>query len=642
MSERRAVRRAIILAAGTGSRLTEAGQVVPKPLRLVSGVPLIVRVMRTLQLVGIQEVVVITGYQGDQVRRVLSSEPSIGMRLTFVSNEQYQKKNGVSLLAASEYIDRECILTMADHLYSPELVRRLLSADVPEGSCALAVDRDIERCFDLDDATKVQARAGRIQQIGKDLEIFDALDTGVFRIGPELLCELALVEARAGDCSLSDGVQALARKGQFLAVDVGEVRWIDVDTPIALERAEAMIRVFGDMLGDEPINAPIESTDPAMLELFAPSWVRAANPYREDHFELADGNPDLVRLMSNESPYSPSPRVIAAIVEAATRGNLYPGGSRALRQKIAMREGFESNHVLLGSGSTELIDVVIRTFVSPGEEVLLSVPTFSMYEARTRVTGGIPVLVSMSDEAEHDVSGIIRAVTERTKVIFLCTPNNPTGNRVPEDALRRILRLGLPTVIDEAYVELGDGETYAGLVGEYPNAIVLRTFSKAYGLAGMRLGYLFANPTVVSLLERVKVPWSIAGVTLAAVSAALDDSEEFEARVRELQNSRSELVVGLSQVPGISALPSDGNFVLADVSGLGVTAEKFVDALKAEGFLLRSLSVHHATRSYVRVTVGTPIQNARCLASVERVARRFVKPNVATTYGVWATVGDAE
>ena len=106
MSERRAVRRAIILAAGTGSRLTEAGQVVPKPLRLVSGVPLIVRVMRTLQLVGIQEVVVITGYQGDQVRRVLSSEPSIGMRLTFVSNEQYQKKNGVSLLAASEYIAR--------------------------------------------------------------------------------------------------------------------------------------------------------------------------------------------------------------------------------------------------------------------------------------------------------------------------------------------------------------------------------------------------------------------------------------------------------------------------------------------------------------------------------------------------------
>ena len=641
MSDRKSVRRAIVLAAGTGSRLTEAGQDLPKPLRLVAGVPLLVRVLRNLQTVGIQEVVVITGFQGERVRRVLSSEPSIGMRLTFVSNEQYQKKNGVSLLTASDYIDRECILTMADHLYSPELIRKLMSADVPEGCCALAVDRDIERCFDLDDATKVQARAGKIQQIGKDLEIYDALDTGVFRIGPELLCELALVEARTGDCSLSDGVQALARKGRFLAVDVGDIRWIDVDTPLALERAEAMIRVFGDMLGDEPGHAPAQSTEPEMLELFAPSWVRAAHPYREDHFELADGNPQLVRLMSNESPYSPSPRVVAAVVEAATRGNLYPGGSRALRQKIAQREGFEGNSVLLGSGSTELIDVVIRTFVSPGEEVILSVPTFSMYETRTRVVGGIPILVPMCDELEHDLSGIIRAVTERTKVVFLCSPNNPTGNRIPEEALRRILRLGLPTVIDEAYVELGDGETYAGLVSEYPNAIVLRTFSKAYGLAGLRLGYLFANPTVVSLLERVKVPWSIAGVTLAAVSAALDDAEEFEARIREIRVSRSELIVGLSKIPGVTAIPSDGNFVLADVSSLGVTAERFVDAVKTEGFLLRSLSVHHATRSYVRVTVGTPSQNARCLAAVERIANSIAKP-VSTTYGYWATAGDAE
>lgn len=641
MSERKMARRAIVLAAGTGSRLTEYGDDIPKPLRPVAGVPLLIRVLNNLQTAGIQEVVVITGFQGDRVRRVLSAEPTIGMRLKFVSNEQYHKKNGVSLLAASEHIDRECILTMADHLYSPELIRKLMAADVPEGCCALAVDRDIERCFDLDDATKVQAKAGRIQQIGKDLEIYDALDTGVFRIGPDLLCELALIEARAGDCSLSDGVQALARKGRFLAVDVGEVRWIDVDTPMALARAEAMIRVFGDMLGDEPGNSSVQSPEPEMLELFAPSWVRAAHPYREDHFELADGNPELVRLMSNESPYAPSPRVLAAVVEAATRGNQYPGGSRALRQKIGQREGYEGNYVLLGSGSTELIDVVIRTFVSPGEEVILSVPTFSMYETRTRVVGGIPVLVPMRDEQEHDLSGIIRAVTERTKVVFLCSPNNPTGNRIPEEALRRILRLGLPTVIDEAYVELGDGETYAGLVNEYANAIVLRTFSKAYGLAGLRLGYLFANPTVVSLLERVKVPWSIAGVTLAAVSAALDDSAEFEARIRELRVSRSELVTGLSHIPGITAIPSDGNFVLADVSNLGVTAEKFVEAVKGEGFLVRSLSVHHATRSYVRVTVGTPSQNARCLAAVERVAASITTP-ASTTYGYWATAGDAE
>jgi histidinol-phosphate aminotransferase len=509
---------------------------------------------------------VITGFEGDRVRRALTSEPSIGLNLLFASNDQYLKKNGVSLLAAAEYIDRECILTMSDHLYSPELVSRLMSADLPEEGCALAVDRDIERCFDLDDATKVRSKAGKIVEIGKELESYDALDTGVFRIGPALLRELALVHARQGDCSLSDGVQALARRGKFLAVDVGDVRWIDVDTPSALERAEAMLRVFGDTLGDEPGVSLPASVDPEALELFAPSWVRAAQPYREDHFAIAEKRRDVARMMSNESPFAPSPRVLAAIVETASRGNLYPGGAQALKDRLAVRDGFQSDNVILGAGSSELIDVVIRSFVAPGEEVLLSVPTFSMYEARTRVAGGIPVLVPMSEEDEHDISGIIRGVTERTKVLFLCTPNNPTGNRIEEEDLRRLLRLGLPTVIDEAYVELGNGESYAGLVHEFPNAMVLRTFSKAFGLAGMRLGYLYAHPHLVSLLERVKLPWSISDITLAAASAALDDVAEFESRVAELRVARSVLAEGLSKLEGVRAVPSEGNFVLADAT----------------------------------------------------------------------------
>jgi len=641
MSDRKTIRRAVVLAAGTGSRLAGAEYDVPKPLRAVAGVPLLVRVLRTLESVGVREAVIVTGFQGEEIRKLLAAEPSIGLRQIFVSNEQYHKKNGVSLLAASEYVDRECLLTMADHLYSPNLVRRLMSADVPEGCCALAVDRDIERCFDLDDATKVQSRTGRIVQIAKDLEVYDALDTGVFRIGPDLLRELALVEARSGDCSLSDGVQSLARRGRFLAIDVGDVRWIDVDTPQALQRAEAMIRVFGSVLDDEPLEAPAAATEPEMLELFAPSWVRAASPYREDHFELAERNPELIRLMSNESPYAPSPRVIEAVVQAVTRGNYYPGGANGLRQKLAERDGFETNQVLLGSGSTELIDVIVRTFVGPGEEVLLSVPTFSMYEARTRVVGGIPVLVPMLDEQEHDLMGLIGAVTERTKVIFLCSPNNPTGNKLPESSLRRILKLGIPTVIDEAYVELGDGDTYAGIIHEYANAIVLRTFSKAYGLAGVRLGYLFARAAVVSLFERVKVPWSINALTIAAASAALDDSVEFEARVRELRRSRAALVEGLSKIKGVTAIPSEGNFVLADVSSLGVTAERFVAEAQSEGFLLRSLAVHHANRSYIRITVGTPEQNAQCLLAMDRVAKRVAIP-ASSTFGIWTSIGDAE
>jgi histidinol-phosphate aminotransferase len=639
--ERRMTKRAVVLAAGTGSRLGEPLVELPKPLRPVAGVPLVVRVLRTLQSVGIQEAVIVTGFEGDRVRRALTAEPSLGLQLSFVSNDRYLKKNGVSLLAAADYIDRECILTMSDHLYSPDLVCRLLSADLPDDGCALAVDRDIERCFDLDDATKVRSRAGKIVEIGKELESYDALDTGVFRVGPALIQELAVVEARQGDCSLSDGVQALARRGKFLAVDVGEVRWIDVDTPQALERAEAMLRVFGDALGDEPGVSVPASVDPSALELFAPSWVRAAQPYREDHFAIAEKRTDVARMMSNESPFSPSPRVLAAIVETASRGNLYPGGARALKERLACREGFQPENVILGAGSSELIDVVIRSFVAPGEEVLLSVPTFSMYEARTRVAGGIPILVPMTDEHEHDISGIIRGVTERTKVLFLCTPNNPTGNRIDEEDLRRLLRLGLPTVIDEAYVELGTGESYSGLVHEFPNAMVMRTFSKAFGLAGLRLGYLFAHPHLIGLLERVKLPWSISDITLAAASAALDDVAEFESRVAEIRVARAALAEGLSRLDGVRAVPSEGNFVLVDVSVFGVSAERFVQEVLREGVLIRSLSVHHAAKTYVRITVGTIDQNARCVAAFERVAARLRRP-VVVAGGYWATAGDAE
>jgi histidinol-phosphate aminotransferase len=640
MTERR-VTRAIVLAAGTGSRLSEGADVLPKPLRVVGGVPLVVRVLRTLRSAGIQEAVVITGFQGEAVRLALRAEKNLGLKLSFVDNPHFDKKNGVSLLAAAAFVDRECLLTMSDHLYSPELVRRLLAADVPEGSCALAVDYDIERCFDLDDATKVGVELGKIKRIGKELESYDALDTGVFRIGPALIAELAAVEASTGDCSLSDGVQALSRRGRFMATDVGDVRWVDVDTPQALACAEAMLRVFGDTLGDEPGSGQPPIIDPETIEFYAPSWVRAAKPYNEDHFAVAEQN-DVLRMMSNESPYTPSPRVIKAIVEAATRGNFYPGGAPALKAKLARRDNQAEGSVILGAGSTELIDLVIRTFVGPGEEVLLSVPTFSMYEARTRTVGGIPVLVPMTEDHDHDLNGLIRGVTERTKVMFLCTPNNPTGGRISETALRRLLRLGLPTVIDEAYHEFSEGESFTRLLEEFPNAIVLRTFSKAFGLAGIRLGYALAHPAVVRLLSRVKVPWNIPAITLAAASAALDDAAEFDARMSELRVARQELTDRLLRIDGLLPVPSEGNFVLIDVSATGQSAERIVESMLKDGVLIRSLSVHHAKRSYVRVTVGTREQNLRCVSSFERVLGGRSRREAPRAYLSVSGASDAE
>ncbi len=626
-----------MLAAGLGSRVNEGGDVAPKPLRRVAGVPLVVRVLRTLEAVGMEQAVVVIGPSGHLIKDAVAAATELSLQVTFVENTDYLKKSGVSVLAAAAYVDRECLLTMADHLYSPELVKRLLAAELPHGGAALAVDYDLARCFDLDDATKVAVERGRIVRIAKELDAYDALDTGVFRVGPSLIAELARVVGQNGDASLSDGVQALSRSAGVAAVDVGEVRWIDVDTQPALERAEAMLRVFGDDLGDEPGSSD-SRIDPEAIETFAPSWVRAAKPYDENHFAVAERK-GAARMMSNESPFPPSPRVMQAIIDAASRGNHYPGGGKALSDKISRREGLATGSVLFGAGSTELIDVVIRTFVGPGEEVLLSVPTFSMYEARTRVTGGIPVLVPMTDTHDHDLNGLIRAVNERTKVLFLCSPNNPTGNRMSQTDLRRMLRLGLPTVIDEAYFDFETDGSSIGLLAEFPNAIVLRTFSKAFGLAGMRLGYTLAHPVVIRLLSRVKVPWNVSSLVLAAAGAALDDQAEFEARREELSSGRLELFNALSLVPGLAPVQGEGNFVLIDVSRTGHSAERLVEMLLDQGVLIRSLTVHHAARSYVRVTVGMREQNLRCVRAFERVLGRGVRREPRT---LAAPTSDAE
>ncbi|MCC6552473.1 MAG: histidinol-phosphate transaminase [Polyangiaceae bacterium] len=624
MPSHRKLERAIVLAAGTGSRLVN-GEQSPKPLKPVSGVPLLIRILRLLQDEGIREAVIVVGHQGEPIRRALLAEPSLALSLTFVQNDRFHLRNGVSLLAAREHVVEGTLLTMADHLYSPEIVRRLRAMELPRGASALAVDFDVERCFDIDDATKVRVEQGRIADIGKEIADYNAIDTGVFRIGPELVDELARLLDERGDCSLSDGVRALADKGAFHTCDAGDARWIDVDTPAALQRAEAMIRVFGDGLGDEPAAAP-GGVDPEAVELFAPTWVRAVHPYREDHFELAERR-DVDRMMSNESPFEPSKRVLDAIMAAARRGNLYPQGASELRRKLGRREGLDEQSVLLGAGSAELIDLAIRTFVAPGEEVVISVPTFSMYEARTRTVGGIPVLVSMTPDAEFDVGAMIGAVTERTKLMFLCTPNNPTGNRVQEAAIRRILRLGLPTVVDEAYHELGETpESLAFLLAEFPNAIFLRTFSKAMGLAGVRLGYTLAHPSVIKLLARVKVPWNVSGLALAAASAALDDVAEQEARMRLLREGRAYLLRELDRMPGISALRSEGNFVLIDVSRCGMSADAVVAAMLDRGVLVRSLAAHHAGRSMVRITVGNAEQNARCVSLMRQILAPQPKP----------------
>lgn len=343
-------------------------------------------------------------------------------------------------------------------------------------------------------------------------------------------------------------------------------------------------------------------------------WVRESETYSDKHMDFAWSHPEILRMMSNENLLSPSETVLDAVAQAARLGNLYPGSAEDLRKKLAEREGLSADQVVLGNGSTDVINFTINTFVTPGDEVIIPVPTFSMYEARLRIHGGVPVLVPLTP-APHfywDVAAMLTAVNEKTRLIIICTPNNPTGNQIDESDLRRILDTGIPVFIDEAYYELEEyPRSWTYLINEYPNAMVSRTMSKAYGLAGFRVGYVYASPEVASYLNRVRFPWNVSLVAIAAALAALDDEADQRYKRQNTLEGRQFLIDDIHRIPGLRAFPSDGNFVLIDAGILNKTSSQIRDDIIDRGIFIRPMSPHHMKEGYIRVTVGTPEQNRR-------------------------------
>lgn len=237
--------RAIILAAGRGERLVN-GKPYPKPLKPINGVPLIVRVLRSLEQARVDEVAIVVGYLGDVLKQGLAHY-RFDLELRFVENPEFHKPNGTSLLAAKDLVEGPTYLLMSDHLWSPDLIARVRRYPLADDQAVLGIDFKIDECIDLDDATKVAIRGDRIERIGKELPKYDALDTGVFRITPAVIEALEHVDGEQG-CSLSQGMAELARTGRMRVVDVEDAAWVDVDTPLALEHAERLLRRYGRAL----------------------------------------------------------------------------------------------------------------------------------------------------------------------------------------------------------------------------------------------------------------------------------------------------------------------------------------------------------------------------------------------------------
>lgn len=355
------------------------------------------------------------------------------------------------------------------------------------------------------------------------------------------------------------------------------------------------------------------------LEAFVRPGLATAAPYNATHHDYAWQHRDLDRLMSNENPLAPSEAVMRAAVDAVAVSNLYPYSGEDLRAGLARYAGVLPEAIVLGNGSTEVLDVVTRTLVGPGDETIIPTPTYAFFESQTRLSQGTPIFVPLTDAWDLDIPAILASITPRTKVIFLSSPNNPTGNSWTGQQLRTILATGIPTVVDQAYLECGYAKSFAPLVETHPNLVVTRTMSKGFGLASFRIGYAIADPWLVDVLLRVRIPFSLSLMAIWAGLVALGEPGELERRRRYISAERDRLYAELQLVPGVRVYPSDGNFLLIDISGTHRQSSDVVEQVRGAEILIRAMNAFRLKGSHVRVTLGTTEQNDRFLTVFREV-----------------------
>jgi len=358
----------------------------------------------------------------------------------------------------------------------------------------------------------------------------------------------------------------------------------------------------------------------ADLKRFLVPWIDQVKPYDTQDLIIAWSRPELKRMMVNENPLPPSEKVLQAVVEAAKLGNRYPDNGPRLRAKIAKRYDLGPENVYLSHGSSEIIDMIMRLFVSPGDEVVLPNPTFSLYGIRARAVGGKVVPVDMRPDLQYDVPAMLRAVTPRTKVIIVCTPNNPTGDFIPDEDLMKIVELGIPTLVDEAYLEFHpERESKAPLIRKYNHVVVAHTFSKAYGMAGIRFGYALADEQLIGYFRNMQIPWNVSLLSLAAAEAAWDEEEELRRKAAYNNAGVDYLCKELAKIPGLKPYYSHGNYVLVDATDAGVTGKEIVDyVFERDGIMLKAFAPLRGRTGFFRISLGTHEENSLCVQAIKR------------------------
>ena len=315
---------------------------------------------------------------------------------------------------------------------------------------------------------------------------------------------------------------------------------------------------------------------------------------------------NLVKLNSNESPYGPPPQVLTALSSHESYNNYPDSDSTLLKKALSEYTGVDSRHIVVSHGSNELINLLWHIFLSVGDNILCCPPTFSLYTFITTFCGAYVLEVPRTLEYEVDVAGVLAALTPETKMIVLCSPNNPTGNPICEQDVLTLLETGRIVVVDEAYVEFSHNRHgLAHLVPEHRNLVVMRTFSKWAGLAGLRIGYGIFPEWIVAYMRRAQCPFE---VNVAGHIAAIETLKYLDytlANVRHIVNERERLFEVIAQQPYLEPVPSQGNFILSRVLDEEVKMERVRDVVESHGLLLRYFN-HPYLHNFLRVTVGLP------------------------------------
>jgi len=344
-------------------------------------------------------------------------------------------------------------------------------------------------------------------------------------------------------------------------------------------------------------------------------------PIEELEREL--GIHDAIKLASNENPLPPSDKVRQAITDALSDLNRYPDGSGYyLRQAIAKKHGVAAEQVMLGNGSNELIELVVRAFLRPGDEAVVPHPSFVVYPMIVQAAGGVRVMVMLKDY-RLDLDAMARAITPLTKIVFIANPNNPTATIVTKDEVEQFMdRLPERTIVvfDEAYIEFALGPDFPdalNYVREGQKAIVLRTFSKAVSLAGLRIGYGIADADAIALMNRIRQPFNVNSLGQVAALAALEDDAHVLECVRMIEAGRHFLYDEFKSL-GLRYVPSRANFVLVDV---GRSASAIYQKLLHEGVIVRPMTAF-GMETTLRITVGTPVENRKLVKALKTVLKK--------------------